>query len=131
MIEEIKKLGWILFWLLLAVGLAGSLAIENARAAGTATTAQSVTCAAAGSSTQVLSANATRESYVLSNTSGATIRLGFLSSGTADLTDSNSIKLLAGQIFSDSAPSIFIGRLVCMSDDATPDVVYVIETRRQ
>lgn len=129
MIRKLEKfIGWLLFFtVILAIGLA----TENARAAGTATTAQSVTCAAAGSSTQVLAANATRESYVISNTSGATIRIGFLSSGTANLTDSNSIKLLAGQIFSDSAPSIFIGRVVCMSDDATPDVIYVIETRRQ
>lgn len=129
MIRKLEKfIGWVLFF---AVILAVGLATEKARAAGTATTATGVTCAAAGSSTQVLAANATRESYVLSNTSGATIRLGFLSSGTANLTDSNSIKLLAGQIFSDSAPSIFIGRVVCMSDDATPDVVYTIETRRQ
>lgn len=129
MIRKLEKfIGWLLFF---AVVLAVGLATENARAAGTVTTAASVTCPADGSSTQVLAASASRESYLLSNTSGATIRMGFLSSGTADLTDSNSIKLLAGQIFSDSAPAIFIGRVVCMSDDATPDVIYVIESRRQ
>lgn len=93
--------------------------------------ASSVTCPAAGSSAQVLAASASRESFILLNTSGATIRVAGLATGTANLTDANSVKLLAGQNFSDSAPSIFIGRLVCMSDDATPDVVYVIETRRQ
>ncbi len=118
------------FWavavaVLLTLGLGGS-----AQAAGTFTTAKSVTCAAAGNSTEVLPAKASRESYVISNTAGATIRFGFLASGTAALTDSNSIKLLAGQIFADSAPSGYIGRVVCMSDDATPDVVYTIETRR-
>lgn len=92
--------------------------------------ANSITCPADGSSIQVLPVAFSRESYIVSNTSGATVRVGFLASGTADLTDSNSIQLLAGQIFSDSAPSIYIGRVVCMSNDATPRDIYVIETRR-
>lgn len=119
-------IGWLLF--VLVVVLVGS--IQKAHAQATGATARSVTCPAAGSSTQVLAAAASRESYLVSNTSGATMRVGFLPSGTANLTDSNSIKLLAGQVFTDSAPAIFIGRVVCMSDDATPDVIYVIETRR-
>lgn len=129
MIRKLEKLiGWALFFaLVFAIGLAS----ENARAAGTFTTAKSVTCPATGTSIEVLPATASRESYVLSNTSGATIRFGFLATGTAALTDSNSIKLLAGQIFADSAPSGYVGRVVCMSDDATPDVIYVIETRRR
>lgn len=92
--------------------------------------ASSITCPADGSSAQVLAVAFSRESYIVSNTSGATVRIGFLASGTADLTDSNSIQLLAGQIFSDAAPSIYIGRVVCMSNDATPRDIYVIETRR-
>lgn len=112
--------------LLLAVVVA-----PRAHAQATAAVANSITCSASGSSVQVLAAAASRESYLVSNTSGVTVRLGFLSgSSTANLTDSNSIQLLAGQIFTDSAPSIFIGRVVCMSSDATPRVVYVIETRR-
>lgn len=91
---------------------------------------QSITCPASGTSITVIAARASRESYVISNTSGATVRIGALPTGTAALTDSNSILLLAGQIISDSAPSIFIGRVACMSNDATPRVVYVIETRR-
>ena len=122
-----KLFGWALFMLaVLAVGL-----LPEARAAGTRATASSITCPATGSSITAIAATASRESYIVSNTSGATIRIGFLATGTAALTDSNSIKLLAGQVFSDAAPSIFIGRLVCMSDDATPDVIYVIETKRQ
>ena len=126
----IRKLENLLGWLLLGVVIALVGAVSDSRAAGTFTTAVSITCPASGSSIQVLPAAASRESYLISNTSGATIRFGFLSSGTAALTDSNSIKLLAGQIFTDSAPSGYIGRVVCMSDDATPDLVYVLETRR-
>ena len=124
-----KTIGW-LSALWLAFALFGLGISFDANAAGTRATAVSVTCAATGSSTQAIAASASRESYIVSNTSGATIRIGFLATGTAALTDSNSIKLLAGQVFSDAAPSIFIGRVVCMSDDATPDVIYIIETRR-
>lgn len=120
-------LGW--FLLVLVILAVGSL--KPAQAAGTVTTAQAITCPAAGTSIQAIAASAARESYLVTNTSGATIRIGFLPSGTAALTDSNSIKLLAGQIFADSAPSVFIGRVVCMSDDATPDTIYIVESRRQ
>lgn len=99
-------------------------------AQATAATASSITCAADGSSTQVLPTAFSRESYVISNTSGSTVRIGFLSSGTADLTDANSIQLLAGQIFTDSAPGIYVGRVVCMNNAAGTATVYVIETRR-
>lgn len=122
-----KLFGWTLF--VLVVVLVGAL--PGAHAAGTRATASSITCPATGSSITAIAATASRESYIISNTSGATIRIGFLATDTAALTDSNSIKLLAGQVFSDAAPSIFIGRIVCMSDDATPDVIYIIETKRQ
>jgi hypothetical protein len=122
-----SSFGWLLFATL--IFLIGG--IDAVRAAGSFTTAVAITCPASGTSIQLLPPAASRQSYLISNTAGATIRFGFLSSGTATLTDSNSIKLLAGQIFADSAPSGYIGRVVCMSDDATPDVVYVLETRRQ
>ena len=123
----LKTFRWALFMLAaLFVGL-----LPDAHAAGTRATAVSVTCPATGTSIQALAANAARESYILSNTSGATVRLGFLPSGTAALTDSNSIMVLAGQTFGDSAPAVFIGRLVCMSNDATPRAIYIVESRRQ
>lgn len=103
---------------------------QPVHAQATAATASSITCAADGSSTEVLPAKFSRESYVVSNTSGGTVRIGFLSVGTADLTDSNSIQLLAGQIFTDSAPGIYVGRVVCMNDAAGTATIYVIETRR-
>jgi hypothetical protein len=119
-----KKLLLILIW-------SGSLiAMDGALAQSTRAVANSITCPVAGSSTQVLAAAASRQSYILSNTSGITIRLGFLATGTANLTDSNSIKVLAGQVFSDDVPGIFIGRIVCMSDSGATAAVYVIETRR-
>lgn len=123
-----KKLFSVLLLLLAAFVFFGPMPVY---AQATRFSASSVTCAATGSSTQALAAAASRESFIVLNTSGATVRVAGIATGTANLTDSNSVKLLAGQNFSDSAPSIFIGRLVCMSDDATPDVVYVIETRRQ
>lgn len=122
-----KTLGWILFAALVLV--VGSIT-PPAHAAGTLITAKAVTCPASGSSIQLAAANPARESYLINNTSGATVRFGFLASGTATLDDTNSILLLAGQSFSDAAPSIFIGRMVCMSADATPDVIYIIESRR-
>jgi hypothetical protein len=128
MIRSVEKfLGWLLFAVVvLAVG-----ALQPAHAQATRFSAVSITCPATGTSIQVLAASASRESFIVLNTSGATVRVAGLATGTVALTDSNSVKLLAGQNFSDSAPSIYIGRLTCMSDDATPDVVYVIETKRQ
>lgn len=99
-------------------------------AQSTKAVANSISCAADGSSTQVLPATASRESYLISNTSGGTVRIGFVASGTPDLTDSNSIRLLAGQIFTDASPGIFVGRIVCMNDAAGTATVYVVETRR-
>lgn len=121
-----KFLEWFLFLVVFVVG-----ALPRAHAAGTIITAKAVTCPATGTSIQVTAAAASRESYLLSNTAGATIRLGFLPTGTATLDDTNSILILAGQVFGDATPSIFIGRLVCMSNDATPRAVYIVESRRQ
>lgn len=106
------------------------LSPQLVQAQATAATASSIACAASGSSTQVLATAYSRESYAISNTSGGTVRIGFLASGTATLNDTNSIQLLAGQIFTDSAPGIYIGRVVCMNDAAGTATIYVIETRR-
>lgn len=118
--------GWLM--LVVVIVLAGS--IRPAHATATAATAVAVTCPATGSSIQVLAAAASRESFLITNTSGATVRVGFLATGTAALTDSNSILLLAGQTFGDASPSIFVGRVMCMSIDGTPDLIYVVETKK-
>ena len=102
-----------------------------AHAAGGFATSTSVTCAASGSSTQVVAATASRQSLLVSNTSGLTIRLAALSSGTGNLTSANSIQILAGQVYADSAPSNFIGRVVCMSTTGATAAVEVMETRGQ
>jgi hypothetical protein len=81
----------------------------------TSATAIGVTCAADGSSTQVRAANARRMSWAVINDSATDVRVGFLTSGTADLTDSNSFVLKAGQTFADSLPNVYAGRIVCMS----------------
>jgi hypothetical protein len=113
--------------LMLAVAALPSLGHAQASFASTA----QITCAASGSSTQVLAAAASRESYLISNTSGVTVRVGALTgSSTANLTTSNSIQLLAGQSMSDSAPGIYFGRLVCMSTDGSTRAIEVVETRR-
>jgi hypothetical protein len=107
------------------------LCVGAAQADATFGLANSVTCPAAGSSVQVLAASAARESYLISNTAGKTIEVGYVASGTAALTTANSIQLLAGQTLADSAPSIFLGRIVCESTDASTAVIYVVETRRR
>lgn len=104
--------------------------VEHAHAQATGATANSIACPASGTSIQVLAAKASRESYLITNTAGVTVRIGFLATGTATLDDTNSILVLAGQTFGDSAPSIYIGRVVCMSNDATPRTIYVIQTSR-
>lgn len=103
---------------------------ELADAQATAAVANSITCAASGASTQVLATAYSRESYIISNTSGGIVRIGFAASGTAALDDTNSVQLLAGQIFSDAAPSIYVGRVVCANNAAGTATIYVIETRR-
>ena len=99
-------------------------------AQSTKAVANSIVCPATGSSIQVLAAAASRESYIYLNTSGVTMRVGFLPTGAGALNDTNSVKLLAGQNFSDASPSIYIGRIVCAADGAAPGTVYIIETRR-
>lgn len=89
-----------------------------------------VACAADGSSTQVIPARPGRYSYTLSNTSGNDVRIGYQQSGTVDLTTSNSWLLKAGQPYSDSAPGLFTGRVMCMSTTAGTSTITFNETYR-
>lgn len=89
-----------------------------------------VACSATGTSTQVIAARPGRYSYTLSNTSGTDVRIGYLQSGTANLTASNSWLLKPGQPYSDSAPGLFTGRVVCMSTSASTATITFNETYR-
>ncbi len=89
-----------------------------------------VTCPVSGSSIQVLPARSSRYSFVLNNTSGIDIRIGFLESGTVALTASNSLLLKGGQPYSDSAPGGFSLRVVCMSTTAVTATISFMETYR-
>ena len=89
-----------------------------------------VACAASGSSTQVMAARSGRYSYSLNNTSGTDVRIGYLDSGTANLTTSNSWLLKAGQPYSDSTPGVLTNRIVCMSTSAGTATISFIETYR-
>jgi len=88
------------------------------------------TCAADGSSTEVMDLNTNRFSYSLINDSGVDVRIGFLATGTADLTDSNSIILKAGATYADSLPNVYYGRVVCMSTTGASQVIHSTEAVR-
>jgi hypothetical protein len=107
------------------------LCVGAAQADATFGAATLISCQPSGASTQVLAASSARESYLISNVSGKNVYVGFVATGTAALTVFNSISLIAGQTLADSAPSIFLGRLVCMSSDASAAGIYVVETRRR
>lgn len=115
------------FLLLLVLAL---LVSPSCWAQATKATAQAITCAASGSSTQAAPAAASRDSFLVSNTSGGTVRIAPIASGTPALTDGNSIQLLAGQSFTDAAPGVYIGRWVCANNAAGTATIYVIETKR-
>jgi len=89
-----------------------------------------VTCPATGSSIQVIDIRSSRVSFALLNDSLTDVRIGFLASGTAALTDSNSFILKAGQPYSDSVPGIYYGRVVCMSTTAGAIVIHFDEAFR-
>ena len=103
---------------------------EFVYAQATSATAVGITCAASGSSTQVIAATTRRYSYSLSNTSDTDVRIGFLASGTANLTDSNSFILKSAQTYADSLPNVYAGRVVCMSTSGATKVIYVTEAQR-
>ena len=89
-----------------------------------------VTCAATGSSTQVIDARSSRFSYVLNNTSGLDIRIGLIATGTPALNNTNSILLKGGQPYSDSTPGGYSGRIVCASTTAATATISFMETYR-
>lgn len=90
-------------------------------------TDQGVTCAASGSSTQVLAANGLRTSLNIINDSLTPVRIGGVNSGAPNLTDSNSIILTAFSQQNDNNPGLYLGRIVCMSTTASTVVIHVTE----
>jgi len=74
-----------------------------------------VTCPATGSSIQVLPFRNSRYSMLFNNISASAIRLGYLETGTANLSSSNSWLLQPGQATTDSTPGVLNRRVVCMS----------------
>lgn len=93
-------------------------------------TAAGITCPATGSSIQVQPFTASRMSYSIINDSAVDVRIGFLSTGTATLDDTNSFILKAGQPVADSIPGIYYGRLVCMSTTAVAQVIHTTQATR-
>lgn len=91
-----------------------------------------VSCPANGgaASVQALALNARRVSYSINNDSAIDVRIGFLSSGTSNLDDTNSFILKAGQVLSDSVPGVYYGRVVCESNTTSATTVHVTETQR-
>lgn len=95
------------------------------------TTSGDFACPTTGTSGQVLAARPGRYSYSLSNTSGTDVRIGYLQgTSTANLTTTNSWLLKPGQPYSDSAPGLFTGRVVCMSTSASTATITFNETYR-
>lgn len=94
-------------------------------------TLKAVTCNADGSSIEVLAANGRRLTFTLINLDTVNVRIGYLSgSSTVDLTTSNSVILSAGSAYGESFPTVWLGRIVCMSTDALTRVIQVVETRK-
>lgn len=90
-----------------------------------------VTCAVAGgASTQLLAARAGRYSFSINNTSAVDVRIAGVASGTASLTNANAFLLKTGQPYTDSAPGLYTGRLLCQSTTAATATVSVKETYR-
>ena len=93
------------------------------------TASADIVCPVTGAnSIQLLPLRPGRFSYSINNTSGIVIRFVGLASGTITLTSANSFLLKAGQPYSDSAPGLYTGRLVCQSTTAVAATVSVFET---
>lgn len=87
-----------------------------------------ITCAASGASTQVLAANGGRTSFVITNDSGTSIRIGAVKTGTPNLDDTNSIILTSFSSQNDGGGNqVFLGRIVCMSTTASTVTIHVTE----
>lgn len=103
----------------------------NAFAQANRTISTDIVCpVAGGASIELLASRPGRYSYSINNTSGIDVRFIGLASGTTTLTGSNSFLLKAGQPYSDSAPGLYTGRLVCQSTTAATATVSIIETYR-
>jgi hypothetical protein len=116
----------IMLFALVASGVWHRLAYGQA----TSGAAAGVSCPADGSSAQVLASNARRVSWSIINDSITDIRVGFLASGTADLTDSNSFVLKAGASYADSLPNVYAGRVVCMSTTGSSVTAHYTEATK-
>lgn len=89
------------------------------------------TCAADGSSTQVFAANGARLTFTIINTSDTDVRLGYVSgSTTPDLTASNSILIRAGATYGESYPTVWLGRIVCMSTTGVTKDIQRVQTTK-
>jgi len=74
-----------------------------------------VVCPATGSSIEILPARTSRYSMIFNNINGVAVRLGYLDTGTAALTNATGWILQPGQATGDSYPGILSKRVVCMS----------------
>ena len=118
----------ILFVVLLLFPIMGS---QDVLAQANRDNALDVTCAVAGgASTQLLAQRPGRYSFSINNTSGIDIRVAGVASGTATLTSANAFLIKAGQPYSDSAPGLYTGRLLCQSTTAATATISVKETYR-
>lgn len=118
--------------LLISVLLLGAFLImrNDVWAQANRSIAGDIVCPASGTSIEVVAARTGRFSLVVNNTSGVSIRIGYIASGTAALSSSNGLVMLAGQPYSDSAPGVNSGRLVCMSTTAGTATISFSETYR-
>ena len=89
-----------------------------------------VTCPASGTSIEVLAQNSGRFSMLFNNINGNAVRIGYVGSGTAALTASNSWVLQPGQAVADSLPNVNSGRVVCMSTTANSNLITFYEGYR-
>lgn len=120
-----------IIWMLLIVAFSFSLFDERVFAQANKDNSLDVTCAVTGgASTQLLAQRPGRYSYSINNTSGLDIRFAGIATGSPSLTSANSFLLKAGQPYSDSAPGLYTGRIVCQSTTAGTATVTVKETYR-
>lgn len=94
-----------------------------AQQGGGSGTGKAIICpaSAGNASIEVLAANGARLSATLSNDTATNIavRFGFINGTTTPaLDDTNSVFLLPGASYSLGTPSIYYGRIVCMSTGA-------------
>ena len=105
---------------------------EEVLAQASKSQAGGIVCPANGGavSIEVLPEKASRYSYGFINDSSIDVRLGFVSSGIPNLTDTNSAVIKAGQTYADSVPGVYTGRLVCMSNTTVAATIHFTEGYR-